>query len=129
MYCCYYFSNLLIIYMFKFKGIVYKVGNTEVISEKFSKRELVLTDAADQYPQYISFTFVKDKCALLDNLAEGQETEVSFSLKGREWTSPQGDVKYFNTIEGFAVTGATNAFAPGVAPSAPGSGHTDDLPF
>ncbi len=57
--------------MFKFKGIVYKVGNTEVISDKFSKRELVLTDAADQYPQYISFTFVKDKCALLDNLAEG----------------------------------------------------------
>jgi hypothetical protein len=85
----------------------------------------VLPDAADQYPQYISFTFVKDKCALLDNLAEGQETEVSFSLKGREWTSPQGDVKYFNTIEGFAVTGAT------VVPSAPGSGHTDDsdLPF
>ena len=115
--------------MFKFKGIVYKVGNTEVISDKFSKRELVLTDAADQYPQYISFTFVKDKCALLDNLADGQETEVSFSLKGREWTSPQGQVKYFNTIEGFAVTGATNAF---VAPSTPGSGHTDDsddLPF
>ena len=115
--------------MFKFKGIVYKVGNVEVISDKFSKRELVLTDGDDQYPQYISFTFVKDKCALLDNLADGQETEVSFSLKGREWTSPQGQVKYFNTIEGFAVTGATNAF---VAPSTPGSGHTDDsddLPF
>ena len=124
MYCGNYLCNLLIIYMFKFKGIVYKVGNTEVISEKFSKRELVLTDAAEQYPQYISFTFVKDKCALLDNLAEGQETEVSFSLKGREWTNPKdGQVKYFNTIEGFAVTGAT------VVPSAPGSGHTDDLPF
>jgi single-strand DNA-binding protein len=117
--------------MFKYKGVVYKVGNLEVISEKFSKRELVLTDAAEQYPQFISFTFVKDKCALLDNLAEGQETEVSFSLKGREWTSPQdGQIKYFNTVEGFAVTGATNAFAPSVAPSAPGSGHTDDdLPF
>ena len=117
--------------MFKFKGIVYKVGNVEVISEKFSKRELVLTDAADQYPQFISFTFVKDKCALLDNLAEGQETEVSFSLKGREWVNPKdGQIKFFNTVEGFAVTGATNAFAPSVAPSTPGSGHTDDdLPF
>lgn len=110
--------------MFKFKGIVYKVGNTEVISEKFSKRELVLTDGAEQYPQYISFTFIKDKCSLLDNLAEGQETEVSFSLKGREWTSPQGDVKYFNTIEGFALTGG-NAFSPGVI-GTPGSGHSDD---
>jgi hypothetical protein len=118
--------------MFKFRGIVYKVGNVEVISEKFSKRELVLTDADDQYPQFISFTFVKDKCALLDNLAEGQETEVSFSLKGREWTSPQGQVKYFSTIEGFAISASTPAFAPNLAPSAPGSGHTDDqddLPF
>lgn len=118
--------------MFKFKGIVYKVGNTEVISEKFSKRELVLTDGAEQYPQFISFTFVKDKCNLLDSLVEGQETEVSFSLKGREWINPKdGQVKFFNTVEGFAVTGG-NAFAPGVVPSAPGSGHTDDqddLPF
>lgn len=109
--------------MFKFKGIVYKVGNTEVISEKFSKRELVLTDGADQYPQFISFTFIKDKCDLLNSLAEGQETEVSFSLKGREWTSPQGEVKYFNTIEGFAVT--SNAFAKNVI-GTPGSGHSDD---
>lgn len=116
--------------MFKFKGIVYKVGNTEVISDKFSKRELVLTDAADQYPQYISFTFVKDKCALLDNLAEGQETEVSFSLKGREWTSPQGQVKYFNTVEGFAVTGATNQLSAGVVVGAPSQpDDSDSLPF
>lgn len=117
--------------MFKYKGVVYKVGNLEVISEKFSKRELVLTDGAEQYPQFISFTFVKDKCALLDSVGSGQEVEVSFSLKGREWTSPQGDVKYFNTVEGFAISPIGNAaFAPGVAPSAPGSGHTDDdLPF
>lgn len=112
--------------MFKFKGIVYKVGNTDVISEKFRKRELVLTDGAAQYPQYISFTFVNDKCDLLNSLADGQETEVSFSLKGREWTSPQGDVKYFNTIEGFAVTGSA---AINTAPSAPASGDDEDLPF
>lgn len=117
--------------MFKFKGIVYRVGNVETISEKFRKCELVLTDGADQYPQYIPFTFVNDKCDLVQNLAEGQEVEVSFSLKGREWTSPQGQVKFFSTIEGFALTAqAPAAFAPGVAPSTPGSGHTDDdLPF
>ena len=63
--------------MFKYKGVVYKVGNLEVISEKFSKRELVLTDGAEQYPQFISFTFVKDKCALLDGVGSGQEVEVS----------------------------------------------------
>jgi cold shock CspA family protein len=117
--------------MFKFKGIAYKVGNVETISDKFRKRELVLTDGADQYPQYIPFTFVNDKCDLLESIAEGQEVEVSFSLKGREWTSPQGQVKFFSTIEGFAVAAEKPAFAPNVAPSTPGSGHTDDqdLPF
>ena len=118
--------------MFKFKGIAYKVGNVETISEKFRKRELVLTDGADQYPQYIPFTFVNDKCDLLESIAEGQEVEVSFSLKGREWTSPQGQVKFFSTIEGFAITASgTQAFAPNIPPSTPGSGHTDDqdLPF
>lgn len=111
--------------MFKFKGIVYKIGNTEVISEKFSKRELVLTDGADQYPQFITFTFVKDKCDLLNNLGEGQTIEVTFSLKGREWTSPQGEVKFFNTVEGWAIN-SDDAFAPYVNPSTPGSGHSDD---
>jgi hypothetical protein len=118
--------------MFKFKGIAYKVGNVETISDKFRKREFIVTDGADQYPQYIPFTFVNDKCDLLESIAEGQEVEVSFSLKGREWTSPQGQVKYFSTIEGFAITASSSpAFAPNVAPSAPGSGHTDDsdLPF
>jgi cold shock CspA family protein len=118
--------------MFKFKGIAYKVGNVETISDKFRKREFIVTDGADQYPQYIPFTFVNDKCDLLESIAEGQEVEVSFSLKGREWTSPQGQVKFFSTIEGFAITvSGTQAFAPNVAPSAPGSGHTDDqdLPF
>jgi hypothetical protein len=116
--------------MFKFKGIAYKVGNVETISDKFRKREFIVTDGADQYPQYIPFTFVNDKCVLLNSIAEGEEVEVSFSLKGREWTSPQGQVKYFSTIEGFAVTATSNpAFAPNVVPSTPGSGHSDDLPF
>jgi hypothetical protein len=113
--------------MFKFKGIAYKVGNVETISDKFRKREFVVTDGADQYPQYIPFTFVNDKCDLLDSIAEGQEVEVSFSLKGREWTSPQGQVKYFSTIEGFAISAQGSAPAP-VSTSTP-SASDEDLPF
>ena len=113
--------------MFKFKGIAYKVGNVETISDKFRKREFVVTDGADQYPQYIPFTFVNDKCDLLDSIAEGQEVEVSFSLKGREWTSPQGQVKYFSTIEGFAISAQGSAPAP--APASTPSASDEDLPF
>ena len=113
--------------MFKFKGIAYKVGNVETISDKFRKREFVVTDGADQYPQYIPFTFINDKCDLLDSIAEGQEVEVSFSLKGREWTSPQGQVKFFSTIEGFAISAQGSAPAP--VSTSTSSASDEDLPF
>ena len=109
--------------MFKFKGIVHKVGATNQVSDKFRKRDVVLTDGASEYPQYIPFTFVQDKCSLADGLIEGQEVEFSFSLKGREWTSPQGEVKFFATIEAFNVAGATAPVA-----SAPAEDE-DELPF
>ena len=114
--------------MFKFKGIVHNVGATNQVSDKFRKREVVLTDGASEYPQYIPFTFVQDKCSLADSLIEGQEVEFSFSLKGREWTSPQGDVKFFCTIEAFNVSGAT-ASTPAPASMPQVASEDEDLPF
>jgi len=84
------------------KGKVKIVGATIIVSEKFSKRQLVVT-TADQYPQDIEVQFQQDKCSLLDDVSVGQNVEVSYNLRGREWTSPQGEVKYFNTIEGWKV--------------------------
>lgn len=34
---------------------------------------------------------------------EGQDVEVSFALRGREWTNDNGDVRVFNTLNGFRV--------------------------
>lgn len=83
-------------------GKIKVIKATEVVSDKFSKRELVIT-TNEQYHQDISIQFTQDKCNLLDNLSIGQMVEVSINLKGREWTSPQGEVKYFNTIEGWRI--------------------------
>jgi hypothetical protein len=94
--------------MNKLKGTVFVVTATMQISEKFSKRELVVkTD--DMYPQSIIFQFANDKCSLLDGIQVGEQIEVSFNLRGREWTSPQGEVKYFNTLEGWRVDRLTSA--------------------
>jgi single-strand DNA-binding protein len=95
---------------FKMKGVVHKVGQTMIVSEKFSKRELVMVDNSDdKYPQYVSFEFTQDKTSLLDSVMEGQEIELSFNLRGREWTSPAGDVKYFNTLQGWKIDGGQEA--------------------
>lgn len=133
--------------MFKLTGSVKMVGNTVQVSEKFSKREFVVTDASGMYPQDIMFQATQDKCSLLDGYQAGDQVEVSFNLRGREWTSPAGEVKYFNTLEAWRIERA-NQGAPatqnagqmgGMAPvnlnpvSAPAaiseSGADDDLPF
>lgn len=68
----------------------------------FQKRDLVITTDG-QYPQDIIIQFAQGNCALLDNLQVGQMVKIHFNLQGREWTSPQGEVKYFNTVVGWKI--------------------------
>lgn len=89
---------------FKLTGALKVINETNQVSDKFSKREFVITDASSMYPQDIMFQLTQDKCNLLDGLTVGQSVEVSFNLKGREWVSPQGDVRYFNTLEAWRLT-------------------------
>jgi single-strand DNA-binding protein len=46
---------------------------------------------------------VQDKVSLVDSLNVGDEVKVLFNLKGREWVSPQGETKYFNTIDAWRI--------------------------
>ena len=87
------------------KGNIKVINDTQVISEQFSKREFVVT-TNDTYPQDILIQLTQDKCSLLDMFKVGQDVEVSINLRGREWTSPKGEVKYFNTIEGWKISGS-----------------------
>jgi hypothetical protein len=105
--------------MFKLNGIVKLVNQTVQISEKFAKREFVVTDASSMYPQDILFQATQDKCSLLDAIQPNDQVEVSFNLRGREWTSPQGEVKHFNTLEAWRIekVGAAGGNIPQGGPS------------
>lgn len=108
--------------MNKIKGIVKYIGETKIVSDKFKSRELVITVADDKYPQHLSLQCTQAKVAMLDNLALGTEVECSINLRGREWVSPQGEVKHFNTIECWLleIVGQN---------SSPPQKYSDDLPF
>lgn len=71
-------------------------------SNGFRKRELVVT-TQEQYPQHLLIEFVQDRTNLLDNFKKGQMVKVGINLRGREWVSPQGETKYFNSINGWRV--------------------------
>lgn len=90
--------------MYTLKGELKVIGDVEQISDSFKKREFVVLDASGQYPQTISFQAVQDRTDLLDKLKPGDNVEVTFFLRGREWTNPKdGEVRYFNSLDAWKV--------------------------
>ena len=117
-------------------GKIKLIGETQTFgSNGFRKRELVVT-TDEQYPQMIMIEFVQDKSDLLNNYAVGQDVKVSINLRGREWINPQGEAKYFNSIQGWRIENLSQAPAQDLPPAdqfqpAPdlSSDEPDDLPF
>lgn len=84
-------------------GIIKVIGDTNVFgSNSFKKRDLVIT-TIEQYPNDIIIQFTQQRCELLDSLQVGQNVKVYINIRGREWRSPYGETKYFNTIEGWKI--------------------------
>ena len=71
-------------------------------SNGFRKREVVIT-TEEQYPQFLNIEFIQDKTNLLDKFSVGENVKIGINLRGREWVSPQGETKYFNSIQGWRI--------------------------
>lgn len=85
------------------QGKVHHLGEEQQVTASYNKRELVIkTD--EQYPQFILIEFGQGKCnEYLDKLKSNDEVKVSINIRGREWINPQGETKYFNSIQGWKV--------------------------
>ena len=85
------------------QGRIKQIFPSQLIGQNgFEKRDLVIT-TEEQYPQTIIIQFTQQRCDLLDSLQVGQNVKVYINIRGREWTNPQGEIKYFNTIEGWKI--------------------------
>jgi hypothetical protein len=85
------------------KGTIHSIGQTEVKSEKFAKRDLVLAIVDGNYTQYLNVQFSNANCEKLDQFSVGQEVVIPINLRGRLWTGNDGVEKCFNSIEGWAI--------------------------
>ncbi|RFC53722.1 DUF3127 domain-containing protein [Brumimicrobium aurantiacum] len=124
--------------MFSISGIVKVKKDTEQITEKFKKREFVVTDQSGNYPQDILFQLTQDRTDLLEGINVNDVVNVTFNIRGREWTNPQGEVKYFNSLDVWRLEKNQGGGAPTPADIAPASSDSaetlvdegdDDLPF
>ena len=121
------------------QGRIKLVGETQTFGTNgFRKREVVVT-TEEQYPQHIMIEFVQDKTDLLNNFQVGQQVKISINLRGREWTNPQGEIKYFNSIQGWRIEAVQQEASGDMPPMPPAEAFEpanglneedhDDLPF
>ncbi|KAB5485096.1 DUF3127 domain-containing protein [Flagellimonas hadalis] len=122
------------------QGKIKMIDDTKTFGNNgFRKREVVVT-TEEQYPQHILVEFVQDKCDLLDNYKVGQAVKISINLRGREWVNPQGETKYFNSIQGWRIENLQAEAGNGNMPPVPpmeafepaddlNEEDHDDLPF
>lgn len=125
--------------MFSISGKLIVKKDTEQVTDKFRKREFVISDESSQYPQEIIFQLVQDKVDLLDPFNEGEQMKVNFNLRGRRWDNPKtGETRFFNSLDAWRLEkeNAGNANAGNDLPPMPSSepigvpsDDSDDLPF
>ena len=87
--------------MYETAGKLKWIGTTQSFPSGFTKREFVVTTAADKYPQDLKFEVVKDKCPLLDPYQLGQDVQVSFDLRGNEYNG-----KYYVSLACWKIQAA-----------------------
>ena len=120
-------------------GRIHALFEAQQVTERFRKREFVVELADNpRYPQFVQFQLTGDRCENIDGFEVGDEVRVEFSLRGREWTSPKGEVRYFNSLDVWTIEksgsgsgspgGDDNPFGGG-SDNIPAPTDDDDIPF
>lgn len=100
---------------FEVTGKLHKVYETENKTGSFSAREFVIEVDSGNYPQFVKFQLVQDRCNLIDDYREGEPIKVHFDLRGREWNG-----KYFTNLNAWRLEKVTegSSAAPAAAKAA-----------
>ncbi len=127
---------------FEIQGEVHSIGaTTEYGNNGFTKREFVIKLTGEgensMYPNHIALELIKDKCALMDNFAIGDEINAHFNLSGRLWSGNGKPEKCFNSLQAWKIDSVSSgASAPDSDPgyndfanSFGAADGDDDIPF
>ena len=92
------------------KGTIKQINQQATFGKTQKQSVIILTD--EKYPQSLEVDFINDKISLLQGYDQGEKVEIAVNIRGREWTSPKNEVKYFTSLTGWKIdrtVGLTNA--------------------
>jgi len=81
-----------------YDGKILKIGEVQTFTSNFKKREFVVIEEVDKYPQEIKFEFVGDQVDVLDSYKEGDAVTVAFLLRGNEYQD-----KHYVSLKAIAI--------------------------
>ena len=100
--------------------------------KEWKKQDFVI-ETNEQFPKNVCFTLFGDKITLIDDITEGSEIEVFFSLESRDFNG-----KWYHNINAWKIDGAATAnasksyppdYAVGDIPPERADDSGNDLPF
>lgn len=99
--------------LYVYVGIVEEVRDARQVGKTrpFMKRDMIVgNDIEDRskFENHICFSFMRDKCGLLDRIRRGDRVKVVFAINGRKWDVPKGE-QFFTDLIGIGVYPANGA--------------------
>jgi hypothetical protein len=112
------------------KGTIVHIGETKQVKDKMTKREVVIETADNpKYPQQIPIDLVNDRVSMADGLHVGDQVRAEVDLRGRAWTKPGSETKWFLSLNAWKIERVGAAQAGRVGDDPAPSGADDQIPF
>lgn len=83
---------------FKLKGKLKVKGELKQVSDKFRVMDFVIETPDEKFPQSIQFQVMNDRIQEMDKYSIGEELEVTFDIRGREYNG-----KYYNSLNAYKI--------------------------
>ncbi len=120
---------------YQITGTLVNKNNTEVINERFKKREFALEVKDGQYANFVGLQLAQDKCDLIEQYNIGDELKVSFNVRGNKWEK-NGVTRYITNLDAWRIElmgneqNLSSKIDTNTAPPFnPSDNVVDDLPF
>jgi len=115
----------------KVEGKIHFIEDTKTYGQNgFRKRTVVLEQENGRFTSYLPMEFIQDSCDDVDQLAVGNDVEITYRLNGRKWQrDANSEVKYFLSAEatGFKVLNSDGTGSGGAA--TPNAFKDADVPY